>query len=86
MNYHIDAQIINMKAIVRTFEQSCKMAAMKDDGKISPEEEKILKKSVLLHRSSSRNWTNSKMQCNTKGGRSQRSGGGGVCYNLPLCP
>jgi len=44
MNYHIDAQIINMKTIVRTFEQSCRMAATKDDGKISPEEEKILKK------------------------------------------
>lgn len=44
MNYHIDAQIINMKAIVKTFEQSCKMAAIKDDGRISPNEEKILKK------------------------------------------
>lgn len=44
MNYHIDAQIMNMKAIVRTFEQSCRMAATKDDGKISPEEEKVLKK------------------------------------------
>ena len=44
MNYHIDAQIINMKAIAKTFEQSCRMAATKDDGKISPEEEKILKK------------------------------------------
>lgn len=44
MNYHIDAQIINMKAMVKTFEQSCRMAATKDDGRISPEEEKILKK------------------------------------------
>lgn len=44
MNYHIDAQIVNLKAIVKTFEQSCKMAAMKDDGKISPDEEKVLKK------------------------------------------
>lgn len=44
MNFYIDAQIINMKAIVKTFEQSCRMAATKDDGKISPEEEKILKK------------------------------------------
>lgn len=44
MNFYIDAQITNMKAIVKTFEQSCKMAATKDDGKISPEEEKVLKK------------------------------------------
>ncbi len=44
MNYHIDAQIVNMKAIVKAFEQSCKMAAMKDDGRISPSEEKVLKK------------------------------------------
>lgn len=44
MNYHIEAQIMNMKAITKTFEQSCRMAATKDDGKISPEEEKILKK------------------------------------------
>jgi len=44
MNYHIDAQVINMKTIVRTFEQSCRMAATKDDGRISPEEEKVLKK------------------------------------------
>lgn len=44
MNYHIDAQIMNMKAMVKTFEQSCRMAATKDDGKISPEEEKVLKK------------------------------------------
>ncbi len=44
MNYHIDAQIINMKAMVKTFEQSCRMAATKDDGKIDPNEEKVLKK------------------------------------------
>lgn len=44
MNFYIDAQIINMKAMVKNFEQSCRMAATKDDGKISPEEEKILKK------------------------------------------
>lgn len=44
MNYHIDAQIANMKAIARTFEQSCRMAAMKDDGKIDTQEEKIIKK------------------------------------------
>jgi len=44
MNYHIDAQVMNMKAIVKTFEQSCRMAATKDDGKVSPDEEKVLKK------------------------------------------
>lgn len=44
MNFYIDAQIVNMKAMVKTFEQSCRMAATKDDGKISPEEEKVLKK------------------------------------------
>ena len=44
MNFYIDAQITNMKAMVKTFEQSCRMAATKDDGKISPEEEKVLKK------------------------------------------
>lgn len=44
MNFYIDAQIINMKAMVKNFEQSCRMAATKDDGKISAEEEKILKK------------------------------------------
>lgn len=44
MNYHIDAQILNMKAMAKTFEQSCRMAATKDDGKIDPEEEKILKR------------------------------------------
>lgn len=44
MNFHLDAQIINMKTIVRTFEESCRMAATKDDGRIDPEEEKVLKK------------------------------------------
>lgn len=44
MNTYIDAQIVNMIAIVRTFEQSCKMAAMKNDGTIDKTEEKQLKK------------------------------------------
>jgi len=44
MNYHIDAQVMNMKAMVKTFEQSCRMAATRDDGRISPDEEKVLKK------------------------------------------
>lgn len=44
MNTYIHAQIMNMQAMVQTFERSCEMAAMKDDGKISREEEKQLKK------------------------------------------
>lgn len=44
MNYYIDAQIMNMIAMVKTFEQSCKMAAMKNDGTIDRNEEKQLKK------------------------------------------
>lgn len=43
-NEHITAQILNMKIILRTFEESCKMAAIKNDGYINKEEEKILKK------------------------------------------
>ncbi len=44
MNQYIDAQIINMKAMVKTFEASCKMAALKNDGEIDKAEEKQLKK------------------------------------------
>lgn len=44
MNSYIDAQILNMIAMVRVFEHSCEYAAAKDDGKISREEEKQLKK------------------------------------------
>lgn len=44
MNSYIHAQILNMIAMVRVFEQSCQSAATKDDGKISREEEKQLKK------------------------------------------
>ena len=33
-----------MIAMINTFEQSCKLAAQKDDGTISREEEKILKR------------------------------------------
>lgn len=43
MNAFIQAQCRNMIMMVKTFEQSCKMAAQKDDGKISREEEKALK-------------------------------------------
>ena len=44
MNYYIDAQCKNMIAMVNTFEQACTMAATKDDGALSKEEEKKLKK------------------------------------------
>lgn len=43
-NDYITAQIINMKVILRTFEESCRTAAIKNDGRIDKEEEKILKK------------------------------------------
>lgn len=44
MNSYVKAQILNIITITKTFEQACEMAAMKDDGKISREEEKQLKK------------------------------------------
>ncbi len=44
MNQYIEAQIVNMKAMVKTFEASCKMAALKNDGEIDKAEEKQLKK------------------------------------------
>lgn len=44
MNTYMSAQIQNIKFMVQTFEQSCKMAALKDDGKIDRDEEKELKK------------------------------------------
>ena len=44
MYSYIEAQIFNMKNMTKTFEQSCKMAAIKNDGKIDRDEERILKK------------------------------------------
>lgn len=44
MNEYIKAQILNMTTMVKTFELSCKMAAMKNDGQIDRNEEKQLKK------------------------------------------
>lgn len=44
MNTYIDAQILNMTMMVKTFESSCRMAAMKNDGRIDRDEERILKK------------------------------------------
>ena len=44
MNEYIRSQIVNMTAMLTTFEQSCKMAATKNDGQIDKEEAKQLKK------------------------------------------
>lgn len=44
MNLYIDAQITNMIAITKTFEQACELAAMKDDGIIDKKELKQLQK------------------------------------------
>ena len=43
MNYYIKAQILNIKSMVKVFKQSCEIAAQKDDGKVSKDEEKKLK-------------------------------------------
>ena len=43
MNYYIEAQIFNIKSMVKVFKQSCEMAARKDNGQISKDEEKQLK-------------------------------------------
>lgn len=44
MNIFIDAQCKNMIAMVNTFVQACEMASQKDDGSISKDEEKTLKR------------------------------------------
>jgi len=44
MNSYIHAQILNITTMTKTFEQACELAAMKDDGEISREEETQLKK------------------------------------------
>lgn len=44
MNKYISGQIANMLTMTKTFDQSCKMAAMKDDGTIDKSEQRILKK------------------------------------------
>ena len=43
MNSYIEAQRFNMKSMVKVFTQSCELAARKDDGQISKDEEKHLK-------------------------------------------
>ena len=47
MNHYIYAQILNMQAMAKTFGQSCELAAMKDDGQISKDEVKQLKREGL---------------------------------------
>ena len=43
MNQFIDIQITNMLAMLTTFRRSCQMAAIQDDGRVSRDEEKVLK-------------------------------------------
>ena len=43
MNYYIEAQIFNIKSMVKVFKQACEIAMQKDDGQISKDEEKQLK-------------------------------------------
>lgn len=43
MNPYIKMQIQNIVSMVETFEKSCVMAAMKDDGKINHDEAKTIK-------------------------------------------
>ena len=44
MNTFIESQVQNMLLMVKTFESSCDMAAKSDDGEVSREEAKTLKK------------------------------------------
>lgn len=44
MNTYMEMQINNMTMMVKTFEQSCKMAAERTGGQIDKAEEKSLKK------------------------------------------
>lgn len=44
MNNYINAQLINMITLTKTFEQACELASLQDDGIKSKEEEKKLKK------------------------------------------
>lgn len=44
MNPYIATQIFNAQAMAKNFEQACQQAAKQDDGKISKDEEKTLRK------------------------------------------
>lgn len=44
MNTYIKMQILNMTSMVKSFEQSCIMAAQKDDGEIDKAERDTIKR------------------------------------------
>jgi len=44
MNLEIQTQVLAMQNMVRNFGQICRVAAMKDDGKIDSDEAKTIKK------------------------------------------
>lgn len=44
MNTFLKSQCRNMIIMIDTFEQACKMAVIQDDGNISKDEQKALKK------------------------------------------
>lgn len=43
MNYFIDSQIQNIITTLKTFNQSCKIAAIHDDGKLDKTEAKAIR-------------------------------------------
>lgn len=44
MNIYIQTQILNMTMAAQSFVQTCRLGALKDNGRIDPDEERILKK------------------------------------------
>ena len=46
MNTYIEMQIRNMQIVLKTFVQSCELAAKRDDGKIDRNEQRQLDKIV----------------------------------------
>lgn len=44
MNPYLASQILNAQAMARNFNQACQQAVIADDGKVSKEEQKQLKK------------------------------------------
>lgn len=43
MNIYIQGQIVNMQSFAKTFLFSCRQAALKNDGSIDRDEERLLK-------------------------------------------
>lgn len=43
-NVFLQSEILNMRLIMKGFQQRCEIAATKDDGKVDKEEEKVLKR------------------------------------------